>query len=329
MIRAAHTTVYFSETIFIMTLTPAKPETVTIDDCTLGSHVEHWQCLGLASSEALTKHLQASVEASVQPFGLHQHLESLPQEHWLIYGPDQQPMQLAQLIKIDAEKGPIGLLNAFPVIESPYHYVVTIERIVQCPKTCEAVLALNLNDGATVYAFDRLFAINQALYRKQQTYTAVLSGLAYDLETVLSSEHMVIDDPAAIRHHRALNSVLAAHNGQAPDNLQALLEAWQPSQPEDTLPVTLDLSTMCAYLFGEELGQEDEAWIQGEILGYQHTTALGQPIDLYDVAMLREEAMQPLVIRLAHLAQPSVQPFNVGDYIRGNIWLQAALYPAV
>jgi hypothetical protein len=37
--------------------------------------------------------------------------------------------------------------------------------------------------------------------------------------------------------------------------------------PEDQEPVTVDFSKMVAYLYGETLGQEDEAWFQGNIVG--------------------------------------------------------------
>jgi hypothetical protein len=60
---------------------------------------------------------------------------------------------------------------------------------------------------------------------------------------------------------------LAEHNGVAPENLQELINDWQPKTPEDQEPVTVDFSKMVAYLYGETLGQEDEAWFQGNIVG--------------------------------------------------------------
>jgi hypothetical protein len=61
-------------------------------------------------------------------------------------------------------------------------------------------------------------------------------------------------------HQCALNAILAEHNGVAPENLQELINDWQPQTPEDHEPVTVDFSKMVAYLYGETLGQEDEAW---------------------------------------------------------------------
>ncbi|MBD0095870.1 hypothetical protein IAF33_19035, partial [Acinetobacter baumannii] len=43
--------------------------------------------------------------------------------------------------------------------------------------------------------------------------------------------------------------------------LQELINEWQPKTKEDQEPVTVDFSKMVAYLYGENLGQEDEAWV--------------------------------------------------------------------
>ena len=69
-----------------------------------------------------------------------------------------------------------------------------------------------------------------------------LNAWAYELETVSDHEHLVVDDPASIKHHRALNAILAGNNGIAPDNLQEQIDAWQPQSEEDKEPVTVDFS---------------------------------------------------------------------------------------
>lgn len=50
---------------------------------------------------------------------------------------------------------------------------------------------------------------------------------AYELESVPAGETIVVDDPASIKHHRALNTILTEHNGIAPENLQELINEWQ------------------------------------------------------------------------------------------------------
>ncbi len=61
-----------------------------------------------------------------------------------------------------------------------------------------------------------------------------------------------------------LNDILAANNGVAPANLQEQIDAWQPKSEDDKAPVTVDFSKMVAYLYGENIGQEDEAWFSGQ-----------------------------------------------------------------
>ncbi len=143
----------------------------------------------------------------------------------------------------------------------------TIDRIISCKSNTQAVLRLNLGANNIIYAFDNLYSVNHPHYQKDQSYVVNLNGWAYELEAVADREHLVVDDPASIKHHRALNDILAANNGVAPDNLQEQIDAWQPQSEEDKEPVTVDFSKMVAYLYGETIGQEDEAWFQGNIVG--------------------------------------------------------------
>jgi len=46
---------------------------------------------------------------------------------------------------------------------------------------------------------------------------------------------------------------------------------------EDKEPVTVDFSKMVAYLYGETMGQEDEAWFQGNIVGKTTMQFMGSP----------------------------------------------------
>ena len=59
---------------------------------------------------------------------------------------------------------------------------------------------------------------------------------------------------------------------------------------------------------------------------------MDQNIQLVDVSIMREDGLQPVVVRLAYSSISAVEnnlsttSFKVGDYIRGNIWLQANIY---
>lgn len=152
-----------------------------------------------------------------------------------------------------------------------------------------------------------------------------LNGWAYELEAVADHEHLVVDDPASIKHHRALNDILAANNGVAPDNLQEQIDAWQPQSEEDKEPVTVDFSKMVAYLYGETMGQEDEAWFQGNIVGKTTMQFMDQDYTLYDVTLIHEEDQPATLIRIA-TRNDQFKNFQIGQYIRGNLWIQANIY---
>ena len=258
------------------------------------------------------------------PMGLCQHEQEMDPSFWLIQGPKNQPVAINQIIEIENQK-PRALKTAFPSFESPYKYNAKIERIISCHSKTQAVLRLNLNKNTTIYAFDNLFSVNHDQYDKNQYYQVQLNAWAYELEAVAANETIVVDDPASIKHHRALNAILAEHNGIAPENLQELINDWQPKTPEDQEPVTVDFSKMVAYLFGETLGQEDEAWFQGNIVGKTTMQFMEHEYTLYDVTLVLEDDLPAIVTRIA-TKNDLYKNFNIGEYIRGNIWLQANIY---
>lgn len=303
------------------------PETLSINCDTMGGHGAHWQSLSLDPQQDVPRWLQAAIDDAIVPRGLHPEAETLPTSHWLLQGPTDPQLRLSQILDVNETQQPIRMRNAYPSIDSRHWREVKINRILSCEERCEAVLSLETADGVNIHAFDVLYAINHSLYDRNTTYQASLGGLAYSIEKVGENEQLTVDDPAAIRHHRALNAILAANDGVAPDDLQAQLAQWQPTSPHDQEPVILDLSKMAAYLFGEHFGQEDEAWIQGEVIGKQSEYFFDVPITVLDVVILREENTQPLVISLACSAH-ALNGINieVGQFIRGNIWMQAAIH---
>ena len=309
-----------------MTNSSVAPELLNVDENALGGHADHWQLFTTQPDTDVPLWLQDALSDAHMPHGLNQDSSTLPQDLWLINGANQ-PVHISQLIKVNEQQQPVSLITAFPVINSPYIVHGKISRIICCPKTMQAILNITTTDGATIYAFDNLYTVNHQQYKKDEVYKIELGGFAYTLEKVNSGETIVVDDPAAIKHHRALNDILASNNGIAPDDLQDQISNWQPQSDDDKAPVTLDLSNMVAYLYGENLGQEDEAWFQGEILGLSTTCFMEKDIQLLDVSIMREQGFQPVVIRLAYSnADKTAVSFKVGDYIRGNIWIQANIY---
>ena len=275
-----------------------RPEIITIEDQNFGSHVEHWNLLTDHPTTDVPKWLGLALNAPIMPMGLCAEECDMDETVWLIQGPKKAAVQLNQVIAVENNK-PQAVKTAFPSFEGPYKVDAIIERIISCKSNTQAVLRLNLGDNTIVYAFDTLYSVNHAHYEKGQTYLAQLNAWAYELEAVSDHEQLVVDDPASIKHHRALNDILAANDGIAPPNLQEQIDAWEPKSEDDKEPVTVDFSKMVAYLYGENMGQEDEAWFQGNIVGKTSMSFMDQDYTLYDVALIHDENQEATLIRIA------------------------------
>ncbi|MCH4244213.1 hypothetical protein [Acinetobacter gerneri] len=301
-----------------------RPEIITIEDQSFGSHVEHWNLLTENPTSDVPKWLGLALDAPVMPMGLCEKECDMDSSVWLIQGPNNSAVQLCQVIEVEDSK-PRAVKTAFPSFDSPYTFNANVDRIVTCKSNTQAVLRLQLNPNSVIYAFDSLYSVNSEQYCKNQTYKVQLNAWAYELEKVSDHEQIVVDDPASIKHHRALNDILAEHNGVAPANLQELIDAWQPKSDDDTQPVTVDFSKMVAYLYGETVGQEDEAWFQGKVVGKTQMQFMDQEYTLYDVTLILEENQPAILIRVA-TKEEAHKHFEIGQYIRGNIWIQANIY---
>ena len=301
-----------------------SPETIKIQDQNFGNHVEHWNLLTDTPETDVPKWLGLALDAPVMPMGLCEDEQEMDQSFWLIQGPSGEAISINQIIAVEDQK-PRTLKTAFPSFESPYKYEANIERIITCNSATQAVLRLSLNKNTVIYAFDNLFSVNNCQYDQNQTYQVQFNAWAYELEAVAENEKIIVDDPASIKHHRALNDILAANNGIAPANLQEQIDAWEPKSDDDKEPVTVDFSKMVAYLYGEKIGQEDEAWFQGNIVGKTSMQFMEQDYTLLDVALIHEDNQPATLIRIA-TKNPEYSNFNIGQYIRGNIWIQANIY---
>ncbi|MFO1383084.1 MAG: hypothetical protein U1E92_06285 [Moraxella osloensis] len=61
---------------------------------------------------------------------------------------------------------------------------------------------------------------------------------------------------------------MTKNNNVAPKDLEAQIAAWQPGENDLPLePIGNQRRSHGAYLFGETIGQQDEAWCQGQIIG--------------------------------------------------------------
>ncbi len=299
-----------------------QPETLQLNCDTFGGHAAHWKILTQTPEQEVSLWLHQALDTASSPMGLCQTEADLPTDVWLLNGL-HSTIQIAQIVTVENNR-PQCLKTAFPIFQSPYQFNAKIARILACPTSHEAVLQVELENGSVIYCYDTLYAVNQQQYRADTCYTIEIAAWAYELEAVPNKETMLIEDAAAIRHHRALNDILAQHHGETPDNLQECLAAWQPQSPEDEMPVTLDISKMVAYLYGDTLGQEDEAWFQGDIVGKGNIQFMDKILTFYDVAIMREDKITPIILRL--IAPEQTKAFEIGDYIRGNLWIQFKIY---
>ena len=299
------------------------PNTITLNCEQAVGHADHWSCFTKDISNDVPNWLQSHIDTATMPTPLKGSSSVLT--HILLSG--NQPIHVNQVIEIDSNRSPKRLINAFPCVNSPYGQWVTIEGIYQCDDQIEAILRLKTDDDTVLYAFDQFYAINAKNYEKDTRYYVNLSAFAYSVSLSNRSETIVVDEPEAIRYHRAFNDILTKNNNVAPPDLEAQIAAWQPAEGDLPLePIEINVGHMCAYLFGETIGQQDEAWCQGQIVGKQATTFNGVNFVLLDVVILRESLDNPVVIRLAVNADNIDPTIQVNDYIQANIWLQAAIF---
>lgn len=291
------------------------------------SHGDHWAILTNDIAQDVPNWLQAMLDEATLPKGL------CPQNSTdnakLLLGMNE-PCHIKQILTIK-NGSPQAFINAFPAVNSPYGLTCQIERIIRCDTTSDAILCLKTPDGAVIYAFDQLYAVNRTEYRTPKKYFVNFSALAYHIEPSNQEETIVIEDQEAIRHHRAFNDIVANNGGQIPDDIDEQIRQWQPTDHESGkpfAPVEINLGHMCAYLYGETFGQEDEAWCQGQVLGKSSTEFFGKPMTLFDVVILREPDADPFVVRIAAVSTEQTDAIQVHDYIQANIWLQAAIYEA-
>ncbi len=305
--------------------------TTYLDKKDCAGHGDHWALLTDNIAQDVPNWLQIMVENAIMPHGLHANEQNKTKEsfgvgthpHMLIA--QNQDVHIKQILAL-VDGTPNRLINAFPCVNSPYGFTASIERIITCNDNLDAVLRLKAKDGTVVYAFDQMYAINHDVYQAEHEYYVNLSAWAYRMKLSDHDEVIVIEDQDAIRYHRAFNDIVAENDGKVPEDIEERIKAWQPETDSPLAPVEINMGNMCAYLFGETLGQEDDAWCQGQVIGKQETTFNCVPLILFDVVILREPDTKPLVIRIASKSDDETSAIAVDDYIQANLWVQASIY---
>ncbi|WP_066802302.1 hypothetical protein [Moraxella oblonga] len=305
------------------TTTPisTKPPKVDLPCEKNANHGDHWAIL-TDDITNVADWFQQTLDTAKVPTGL---TASTTQDDKLLIAQDTT-CHIKQIFSLENGR-PTEFINAYPSVDSPYGVHCMIERVICCEHTSDAILRLSTKDGTTLYAFDQLYAINQHHYQTNKQYYANFSAWAYNIEPSDQSETILVDDPKAIRYHRAFNDIVSANGGQVPKDIDDKIRAWQPDDPNSVLaPVEINFGHSCIYLFGETFGQEDEAWCQGQVFGIHRTRFFDKELMLFDVVILREPDSEPLVVRIATPTTAENQKIAVHDYVQANIWLQVAIY---
>ncbi|MDO4250267.1 MAG: hypothetical protein Q4C68_02015 [Moraxella sp.] len=300
---------------------PIAITTTLLDPSDNAGHGDHWAILSDNPTSDLPRWLQASLEKASVPTGLAS--AKTCDKHLVVASNDTS--HIKQVFALQ-DGNPSQLLNVYPAINSPYGLMCRIQEIIACPDSQDAILHLNTKDGTSIYAFDTLYPINHCHYDVNTRYYVNLAAWAYHIDKSREDEVILVEDPDAIRYHRAFNDIVSANGGIVPDDLDARIKAWQPPSADALAPVEINLGHSCIYLFGETFGQEDEAWCQGQVLGKSYTQFFDKDITLFDVVILREPDADPFVVRIGALTSPTTERIAVHDYIQANIWLQAAIY---
>ncbi|WP_019673854.1 hypothetical protein [Psychrobacter lutiphocae] len=300
-----------------------RPTIINLSAEQTAGHGDHWRILTEQIEEDVPNWLKKSIDNATIAAGLHPTLSKEGLSHLLLSCNDM--CHVNQVLALKDGK-PQNFINAFPCVNSPYGLNCKIDRIIANDDTQDAVLRLISADGSIIYAYDQMYTVNRELYRQDQSYFVNFSAWAYAIQLSDQDEVVRVEDPEAIRYHRAYNDIVAKNNGVIPTDLDQQIEQWQPTSDEALEPVEIKLGNMCAYLFGETLGQEDEAWCQGQVLGKQQQTLYERDLTVFDVAILREPDADPFVVRIATPTTDDTRQIIVNDYIQANIWLQAAIY---
>ena len=298
------------------------PTKIILTEAQTAGHADHWRILTDDMSRDVPKWLQQMIEQASMPKGLNNNVSA--KDSCLLLS-ENQPCHINQVLAMK-DGHPERFVNAYPCVDGPYGLNCTIERMIVNENTHDAVLRLRTKDGSIIYAFDQLYTANRHLYQQGSSYFVNFSAWAHEISISEKTDVIMVEDAEAIRYHRAFNDIVAANNGQAPSDLQEQIKNWQPTTKEQMEPVEINLGHMCAYLFGDTLGQEDEAWCQGQVLGKQECDFNGKPIILFDVVILREQDADPFVVRIGAPSNEQTQAIKVLSYVQASIWLQAAIY---
>lgn len=310
---------------------------IELSDEEAGGHGGHWAVFDDDVPELMQHWLSIAIsQANVVPLGLADQtvLEQLinqgePRSIALLYAESEQcaGSGLLSLIHIKTDtktqKTNNELWSAYPFFKEGNEVVAEIDTLQLFPNRIEARLTLNLvhNSGAQMTVFDPLFWAHRSLYRAHQPYHFSVAALAYEMMPV-TDEEIIIDDPEQIRKFHARRAWVEHSGSWTPANEEASLAAWQAQSEEDNEPIRISLATMAA-LFSVK--SSDDAEFQGEVVTI--TPRAVSILECYfwriDTLVIRNDEDFILPIYVAERLFTDQWRPEVGQYVKGSVWLQA------
>ena len=229
------------------------------------------------------------------------------------------------VFELSDQAEPNRLAFAVPAIRSPHRYKAQLLKVWKSALAEQSLLELDLGADIKVFAYHLDHLRLNLDWSQTEKLEVSLSGLALDIEASDKGQLLHIRDAKSIQQHRALIELLLQNEANLPSDSRAQIKALIEEGKLPKEPITLSLDQMCAYLYSEELGQQDEAWCRGEVIGKQLVTIFSKNFLLLDVVVLREPDTLPVVIRVAVNEDLAPKPLKIGDFVQGNIWLQASV----
>ena len=229
------------------------------------------------------------------------------------------------LIGQNEKTGRNELWSAYPMLGDGVEVNGVVERLRLHPNHVEATLEISLESGVLIKAFDSLFCQNRALYREGEPYRFSLSALAYSMSPP-GNIAKVIDNPDGIRRFRAMEAWAEEHGQCEEEDEAAALAEWQPKTPRDLEPIRIDIGGGTV-LVPSINGFSDDALYLGEVVGVAPDAVRMFDTGFWriDVIVIRDDEIGTLIVPIyvaETLFEGEWRP-GVGEYVTGNLWMQA------
>lgn len=233
-------------------------------------------------------------------------------------------MPLARSSDLGVDSPNLTLVSAFPFFAHGLVLSCEVQTVEYFPDTIEGRLWLVCEElPFELCIFDTRFALRRTRYTNDGDYRFSVAALAYSIAST-ADDTVVIDDPEQIRQHRATRAWVERSGAFSREtDLEAALEAYEPSGSEDLEPIVFNLSQM-TMLMPDDV-YSDDAQYSGKIVGIEQraTMIYGTSFDRIEIEIGQEgrKVRLPLYVSEYVLGRDGHSP-KVGEFIRGRCWMQ-------